>query len=52
VGIERGGEASHFVTFGDVCADPAGMMERLRATLSSRTSPELQIGAPQGRPGT
>lgn len=47
VGIERGGAASHFVTLADVCGDPEGVLEVLRATLSSRTSPHLLGGLPQ-----
>lgn len=50
VGMERGGAAAHFVTLADVCEDPAGLLETLRATLSSRASPELRMGAPQARP--
>jgi len=49
VGIERGGVAAHFVTLADVCGDPVGVLEGLRATLSSRTSPQLWRGLPQGR---
>lgn len=45
VGLERGGEAAHFITFADVTADPAAMMERLRATLNTQKPVGIKRGA-------
>jgi len=44
VGLERGGEAAHFITFADVTADPAATMERLRATLNTQKPVAIKRG--------
>lgn len=45
VGIEGYADASHFVTFADVCDDPAAAMGSLEAALAIRNAPSTVIGA-------
>ncbi len=50
VGIEHGGNASHFIIYaGTLEGKPADLMNRLRSTLDFRNPPELTLHALQAR---